>query len=78
MLLSKKLLCLLFTLLSLAVSSKGEEIDDGPFSTLRAKYETLSPKGKMAAGATVGFVGSRLALKTVTKVAKLGAAVFIT
>ena len=51
---------------------------DGPFAKLRAKYEELSPKGKMAAGATVGFVGSRLALNTVTKVAKIGAAAFIT
>jgi hypothetical protein len=35
-------------------------------------------QGKFAAGATVGFIGSRLALGTVTKVIKLGAAAFVT
>ena len=34
-------------------------------------------KGKMVAGASVGFVGSRLALNTVTKVAKIGVAAFV-
>ena len=78
---TKKYLGLVFTLLALAASSTSaaaDEIADGPFGQLRQKYETLSPKGKMAAGAAVGFVGSRLALKTVTKCAKIGAAAFIT
>jgi len=73
----KKLFYLVLTLLCLAAAN-GEDITDGPFNKLRLKYESLSPKGKMAAGATVGFVGSRLALKTVTSVAKIGAAAFIT
>ena len=76
--LTKKLLCLVLTLLSMAATTAGEEIVDGPFQQLRDKYESLSPKGKVAAGATAGFIGSRLALKTVTSVAKFGAAAFIT
>ena len=72
----------MFTLLALGVSTSSaaatDEITDGPFGQLRQKYETLSPRGKMATGAAVGFVGARLAFKTVTKCAKLGAAAFIT
>jgi len=74
----KKFLCLVVLAAMASTNAAEEMVVDGPFAKLRAKYEELSPKGKMAAGATVGFVGSRLALNTVTKVAKIGAAAFIT
>lgn len=51
---------------------------DGPFGLVRSKYETLSPKGKFAAGCTAGFVGSRIAVNTVMKGLKIGAAAYIT
>ena len=75
----KKLACLALALVaSSLVASAEAEVEGGPFSKVKEKYDSLSPKGKMVAGATVGFVGSRLALKTVTSVAKIGAAAFIT
>ena len=48
------------------------------FAALHRRYDELSPKGKAIAGATVGFIGSRLALKAVTRVIKFGAAAYIT
>ena len=81
MMITKNFFGLVLTLLILSsthAASKSDEISDGPFGQLREKYETLSPQGKVAAGATVGFVGSRLALKTITQCAKIGAAAFIT
>jgi hypothetical protein len=50
---------------------------DGPFTKLRVRYNQLTPKGKLATGATVGFVGSRLAFGTVTSVVKVGAVAFV-
>ena len=47
------------------------------FGSLQAQYDDLSPRGKVVTGAAVGFVGSRLALGTVTKVVKWGAGAFI-
>jgi hypothetical protein len=47
------------------------------FGSLKAQYDELSPRGKVVTGAAVGFVGSRLALGTVTKVVKWGAGAFI-
>jgi hypothetical protein len=47
------------------------------FSSLKEQYDELSPRGKVVTGAAVGFVGSRLALGTVTKVVKWGAGAFI-
>jgi hypothetical protein len=59
-------------------TSDGTSSINGPFSALHNRYQELSPKGRAIAGATVGFVGSRLALRTVTRVVKFGAAAFIT
>ena len=47
------------------------------FGSLKEQYDDLSPRGKIVTGAAVGFVGSRLALGTVTKVVKWGAGAFI-
>ena len=47
------------------------------FGSLKEQYDELSPRGKVVTGAAVGFVGSRLALGTVTKVVKWGAGAFI-
>jgi hypothetical protein len=44
---------------------------------LKSHYDDLSPRGKVVTGAAVGFIGSRLALGTVTKVVKWGAGAFI-
>jgi hypothetical protein len=74
----KQLLSLLMgALIFPSVSSAQEECADGPFTALYARYEQLSPKGKFATGAAVGFVGSRLAFNTAVRVAKVGAAVYI-
>ena len=74
----KKVLCLILAACSLAtVSAAKDERSDGPLAKLQAQYYDLSPKGKLAAGATVGFVGSRLALKTISSVVKVGAAAFV-
>jgi hypothetical protein len=54
------------------------EEGDGPLTIIRSKYETLSPKGKFAAGCTLGFVGSRIAVNTAVNCLKVGAAAFIT
>jgi hypothetical protein len=51
--------------------------DEGVFQQLKSQYDGLSARGKLFTGAAVGFVGSRLALGTVTKVVKLGAGAFI-
>lgn len=67
-----------YLILAVAVTTNAAELVDGPFSKLQAKYKSLSPKGKVATGAAVGFIGSRLALTTVASVAKVGAAAFIT
>lgn len=49
----------------------------GPFSAIHNQYRLLSPNGRAITGASVGFIGSRLALRTVTKVVKVGAGFFI-
>jgi hypothetical protein len=51
--------------------------DDNVFQRLKSQYDGLSARGKLFTGAAVGFVGSRLALGTVTKVVKFGAGAFI-
>jgi hypothetical protein len=52
--------------------------DEGLISSVKQKYDTLSPKGKFAAGCTLGFVGSRVALSTAVTCVKVGAAAYIT
>jgi hypothetical protein len=75
-------------LLSAAVASTGAQaakannnnkapVEGGVLNSLHKQYDELSPKGKMATGAAIGFIGSRLALSTVTKVIKIGAGAFI-
>ena len=58
-------------------NNKDSNNNNNPLASLHQHYEQLSPKGKAVAGATAGFVGSRIALKTVTRVVKYGAAAFI-
>lgn len=75
----KKLFVAYLALMTVIATANAEDDGtDGLFGVLKKKYTDLSPKGKLAAGATVGFVGSRLALKTVANVAKIGAAAFLT
>lgn len=72
--------CTLVVLLSVIgafVAAKTADEPEGVFGKLHAQYKELSPKGKLVTGAAVGFVGSRLALSTVTKVVKIGAGAFI-
>lgn len=71
-------LLILLVLVTIGVYTTAQEEAEGPLASIRRQYDSLSPRGKLAAGATVGFVGSRLALNTVTKVVKVGAAAFIT
>jgi hypothetical protein len=62
-----------------AAATKNKDNSDNKslFGSLKAQYDDLSPRGKVVTGAAVGFVGSRLALGTVTKVVKWGAGAFI-
>ena len=49
----------------------------GPFGVIKEKFNDLPPAGKFAASAAVGFVGSRVALKTFVSAAKIAGATFI-
>ena len=62
-----------------AAPTKNKDTSDNQslLGSLKAQYDELSPRGKVVTGAAVGFVGSRLALGTVTKVVKWGAGAFI-
>lgn len=54
--------------------------DDGSnsiLSHLRQKYDELPEKGKFAAGALVGFSGSRIAIKSAVTVVKVAGAAFV-
>lgn len=81
--------CLLFLVLALAFF-QGEVVkaqvafderqrsdESGPVHVLKEKYEMLPPAGKFVATAAAGFVGSRLALKTFVRAAKVAGCVFI-
>lgn len=65
----------------MVVAAAAKKVDDpdrsSAFGSLKAQYQSLSPKGKLVTGAAVGFLGSRLALGTVTKVVKIGAGAYI-
>jgi hypothetical protein len=63
-------------LVEAATTNKNDD-SNGVLASLKAQYDDLSPRGKVVTGAAVGFVGSRLALGTVTKVVKWGAGAFI-
>lgn len=73
----KKLLFCLALVATCALVAAKKDDSDGAFVKLKSRYRDLSPKGKFVTGATVGFVGSRLALTTVTKVIKVGAGIFV-
>jgi hypothetical protein len=74
----KLLFCLALVATTCAsVTAAKKDDTDGAFAKLKSHYKGLSPKGKFVTGATVGFVGSRLALNTVTKVIKVGAGAFV-
>lgn len=51
--------------------------NDNVFAYLREKYDDLPEKGKFAAGVTIGFTGSRLAIKSATTVVKVTGAAFV-
>ena len=57
---------------------KADDGGESPFVVLQSKYERLSNRGKFAAGCTVGFVGSRIAVNTLMKCVKIGAAAYVT
>jgi hypothetical protein len=59
-------------------SAAGLADEEGVFRSIKQKYDTLSSKGKFAAGCTIGFVGSRVALHTAVSCIKIGAAAYIT
>ena len=73
----KTLLCFALVATATVAAKRKDEPADGVFAQLKSQYKGLSPKGKLVTGATIGFVGSRLALSTVTKVVKIGAGAFI-
>lgn len=76
----KKIFCFALVMsISATVMADAKKVDetDSMLGKLQAQYNELSPKGKFVTGAAVGFVGSRLALRTVTNVVKIGAGAFI-
>lgn len=83
---TKKILSLLACLLVLtpcvlptALAKKADDgMESGPLEYFQKKYETLSPKGQFVAGATVGFVGTRIAAGSAISAFKVGAIAFIT
>lgn len=64
-------------LLFLGAAAAAEE-NNGPWGFLREKYGALSQNGKLATGACVGFVSSRLVLKSATTAVKVAGVAFIT
>ena len=70
--------CLLLVLTAVTCVAAAAKEDDGMIASLQRTYKELSPKGKMATGAAVGFVGSRLALNSVTSIVKIGVGAYIT
>ena len=81
---SKKILRLLAACLVLTtcIFSSGVKADDGmesgPLEYFRKKYDGLSDKGRFITGATVGFVGTRIAAGSAMTAIKVGAVAFIT
>jgi len=72
---------LLFALFFLSFArdvAASSDDDSGPFQFLENRYNSLDDKGKFAASAAIGFVGTRFAMKTAMGVLKFGAAAFIT
>jgi hypothetical protein len=56
---------------------KDNETTEDIMAIIQKKYNSLTPRGKFAAGCTLGFVGSRVAVNTAVKCFKIGAAAFI-
>ena len=65
----------LFVLVAQNLSSSARA--DDVFSYLKEKYEELPEKGRFAAGAVAGFVGSRVAVKSAVTVIKVAGAAYI-
>lgn len=59
--------------LAYSSSAKGDDV----FSYLKEKYDEMPEKGRFAAGAVVGFVGSRVAIKSAVSVIKVAGAAYI-
>lgn len=74
--LTKLLIAVLGLYLATFAAAKAE--DTGPLAFLEAKYRKLDNRGKFAATAAVGFVGTRIAVNTAMGALKVGAAAFIT
>ena len=69
------LLALCLTSVS-AIADKDK--NNGPLVFLGRKYQELSGNGKLATGACIGFVGSRLVVKSATTAVKVAGLAFIT
>lgn len=71
---------LLLTLLLLlcVAGSNTAAADKGPLQYIEDQYRALDNKGKFVATAAVAFVGTRVAISTVTGAIKWGLAAFIT
>ncbi len=66
--------CLFVTvLLTTSSSAKGDDI----VAYLKEKYEEMPEKGRFAAGAVAGFVGSRVAIKSAVSVIKVAGAAYV-
>ena len=65
----------LFLLVAQNMSSSARA--DNVFSYLKEKYEEMPEKGRFAAGAAAGFVGSRIALRSAVTVIKVAGAAYI-
>eukprot|EP00428_Durinskia_dybowskii_P046548 CAMPEP_0170352310 /NCGR_PEP_ID=MMETSP0116_2-20130129/77466_1 /TAXON_ID=400756 /ORGANISM="Durinskia baltica, Strain CSIRO CS-38" /LENGTH=156 /DNA_ID=CAMNT_0010606235 /DNA_START=124 /DNA_END=594 /DNA_ORIENTATION=+ len=65
----------LFLLVAQTLSSSAKA--DNVFSYLQEKYEEMPEKGRFAAGAVAGFVGSRVAVRSAVTIIKVAGAAYI-
>ena len=61
-----------------AIAADNKDKNSGPLAMLGRKYQELSGNGKLATGACIGFVGSRLVVKSATTAVKVAGLAFIT
>lgn len=54
------------------------QVSSSPLKLIQEKYDGLPDKGKLAAGAAVGFVGSRVVLNSAMGAIKVAGVAFIT
>jgi hypothetical protein len=76
----RKLLLCIMVVLAVALPCTSAKEAGGILDTVKEQFASLEPRGKFSVGAAVGFVGSRLALRsaiTAVKVAGVALVVYV-